>query len=378
MRMSETTPWPPGGGETGGLIRGRDWRTTPLGPVEGWPAALKTAVDIVLQSPDAAAVVWGPARVQLYNDAYAAILQGRHPAMFGAAALEGWPGAQAVLGPAFDRVFAGGPATVRDDVALGPRWFTFTFCPIHDEHGGVAAVFHRALETTERKRAEAALRESEERHRLIVESARDYAILTVGPDRAITSWSPGAEGVYGWPAAEVLGRDFSLLFVPEDVAAGAPAWELAVARDKGVAPDVRWHLRADGSRVFVDGVTRALRGPGGALAGFLKVGQDVTGRRQADEALRESEARFRLMADAVPQIVWITDREGRVEFFNRQWSDYTGHDYEPTTAARVAATIVHPDDGAVKCFGRWAEMSRKTFGCRHATMTPSATQGQQA
>jgi PAS domain S-box-containing protein len=63
--------------------------------------------------------------------------------------------------------------------------------------------------------------------------------------------------------------------------------------------------------------------------------------------VRESEARFRLMADAVPQIVWITDPEGRVEFFNRQWSDYTGAPYEPTTAAAVAAGFVHPEDAAL-------------------------------
>ncbi len=68
-------------------------------------------------------------------------------------------------------------------------------------------------------------------------------------------------------------------------------------------------------------------------------------RARTEAALRESEQRFRLMADAVPQIIWITDTEGRVEFFNKQWSDYTGVPYEPTTAAEVAANFVHPDDG---------------------------------
>ncbi|WP_052402799.1 PAS domain S-box protein [Muricoccus aerilatus] len=70
-------------------------------------------------------------------------------------------------------------------------------------------------------------------------------------------------------------------------------------------------------------------------------------RVRAEEALRESEARFRLTADAVPQIIWITDAEGRTEFFNRQWSDYTGVPYEPATAAEVAASFVHPDDAAL-------------------------------
>ena len=69
-------------------------------------------------------------------------------------------------------------------------------------------------------------------------------------------------------------------------------------------------------------------------------------RLAAEQRLRESEGHLRQMADAVPQIVWLTDPDGRVEFFNRQWSNYTGAAYEPTTAADVAASFVHPDDGA--------------------------------
>ena len=212
--MSEGTAWPRGGGETGALIRERDWAGTPLGPVDGWPASLMTAVDIMLGSPDPASVAWGPRRVQLYNDAYARLVQERHPAIFGRPALEGWADARGVLEPILDSVFAGVPAVVEEDrpVLLGgpgaaqaePRWFTFTFVPIHDERGAVVGVFHRAVEATDRKRALAALRESEERHRLIVESARDYAILVVDPGGRIASWSPGAQAVYGWAADGVL------------------------------------------------------------------------------------------------------------------------------------------------------------------------------
>jgi PAS domain S-box-containing protein len=83
-----------------------------------------------------------------------------------------------------------------------------------------------------------------------------------------------------------------------------------------------------------------------ADTGTAADGADAAGTDMATAALRDSEQRFRLMADTVPQIVWITDADGRVEFFNKQWSDYTGVPYEPTTAAAVAATFVHPDDGA--------------------------------
>jgi len=74
--------------------------------------------------------------------------------------------------------------------------------------------------------------------------------------------------------------------------------------------------------------------------------KDVSARRRAEAAVRESEQRFRLMADAVPQIVWITDRDGRIEFLNRQFVDYTGADAQAWTPAEMAAQFIHSDDGA--------------------------------
>lgn len=354
--MSEGTGWPVGGGEMGALIRGRDWRATPLGPPAGWPPALKAAVDIMLGSPEPISVGWGPACVQLYNDAYARLVHERHPELFGRPALEGWADVRAVLEPILDAVLAGVPAVVEEDRAVllrgpaggdaGPRWFTFTFVPIHDEHGAVAGVFHRVVETTQRKRAEAALRASEERHRAIVEGARDYAILTVAPDRRITSWSPGAQAVYGWTAVEVIGRDFALLFVPEDREAGAPERELATARQHGAAPDVRWHLRADGSRVFVDGITRELRGADGSLAGFLKIGQDVTLRRRVEDELRESEERYRLIVEgARDYAILTTDAEGRITSWSPGAEAVYGWSAGEAAGQDVAMTFT-PEDRA--------------------------------
>lgn len=88
-------------------------------------------------------------------------------------------------------------------------------------------------------------------------------------------------------------------------------------------------------------------GEDGKLLCISHITTDITDQIRAQMAKRESEDRFRLMADAVPQIVWITDSEGRVEFFNQHWSDYTGLTYEPETAAEVAAAVVHADDIAV-------------------------------
>src|ERR1700754_5248283 len=83
--------WPPGGGETGRLVRTRDWAATPLGPLAGWSQSLRTATEIVLHSPLPIVMLWGPDGVMIYNDAYSAFAGGRHPELFGSRVLEGWP-----------------------------------------------------------------------------------------------------------------------------------------------------------------------------------------------------------------------------------------------------------------------------------------------
>jgi PAS domain S-box-containing protein len=146
-------------------------------------------------------------------------------------------------------------------------------------------------DVTDRKRAEEKLRKSEEQHRLIVESALDYAIFATDADGRITTWPPGAESVFGWTAEEVQGRPITITYTPEDRAEGVPEKELATARRDGSAPNVRWHLRKDGSRVFIEGTNRHLADAEGRTRGFLKIGQDVTERRKLESERERLRAR---------------------------------------------------------------------------------------
>lgn len=165
--------WPSGTGTMPLLVRGHDWAATPLGPVEAWPHALRTAVDICLASGFPSGVWWGPDLIQFHNDAALPILRGKHPASFAAPARACWSEVWPVIGPRVERVLATGETAVGEDVVLvpdrgGPReeaWFTFSCIALRDESGAVAGMFITALETTERVRAEAISRESETQSR---------------------------------------------------------------------------------------------------------------------------------------------------------------------------------------------------------------------
>jgi PAS domain S-box-containing protein len=143
------------------------------------------------------------------------------------------------------------------------------------------------------------LRESQERFRLTVEAARDYAIFLSDPQDRITDWLPGAEAVFGWTAEEAVGQPSAIIFTPEDREAGQDQKEMEMAAAEGFAPNVRWHIRKDGLCVFIEGSTRALRDTDGRLTGFLKIGQDVTQRRAAEERLHDSEAALRRLNETL-------------------------------------------------------------------------------
>jgi PAS domain S-box-containing protein len=139
-------------------------------------------------------------------------------------------------------------------------------------------------------RLEAALGElkaSEERYRLLVESAEDYAIFMVGPNGRVLDWNAGAERIFGYRGAEIVGEPASILFTPEDVRSGAPERELREAEEEGRAVEERWHVRKDGSEFWASGFVRPVRDDAGNLRGFAKVARDVTERRRVEEALRE-------------------------------------------------------------------------------------------
>ena len=154
-------------------------------------------------------------------------------------------------------------------------------------------------------------------YRLLVDSVRDYAIFALDPNGYILSWNAGAERLKGYRPNEIIGRHFSSFYPPDAIAAGKPPWELEVASRDGRVEDEGWRLRKDGSRFWANVVITALRDQSGALVGFAKVTRDLTERRHAEEVLRQSEERFRLLVQGVKDYaIFMLDPKGCIASWN--------------------------------------------------------------
>jgi PAS domain S-box-containing protein len=154
-------------------------------------------------------------------------------------------------------------------------------------------------------------------YRLLVESIRDYAIFALDPAGNVSTWSAGAARLKGYTRPEILGRHFSVFYPPEAIAVGKPGRELDAAARSGRVEEEGWRLRKDGSRFWASVVITALRDTTGTLVGFAKVTRDLTERHRAEEALRESESRFRLLVESVRDYaIFMLDPQGRVATWN--------------------------------------------------------------
>jgi PAS domain S-box-containing protein len=136
--------------------------------------------------------------------------------------------------------------------------------------------------------AEEALRRSEERFRLMVESVRDYAIFMLDPQGRVASWNAGAERIKGYRASEIIGQSFSVFYPRPARESGWPQHELEKAAQDGRFEDEGWRLRKDGSRFWANVVITALRDDEGTLVGFAKVTRDLTERKKAEERLQRA------------------------------------------------------------------------------------------
>lgn len=342
--------WPVGPGEMPGRIRAHDWSATPLGPAGSWPQSLRSAVDLVLGSPLAMTVLWGPDLVQIYNDGYRLVLAAKHPSALGQPTRECWPEIWEFNAPIYREVLRGGARSFSAQKLRIQRhhlpedaWFDLNFSPLRDETGGVAGVLVTVVETTARVAAEQRLRDNEKRFRGLV-NATSYAVYRMSPDWTEMRHLDGRGFIadtrsprINWPEEYVHSDD-------------RPAVLKAIRRavETASAFEIEHRLRrTDGSLGWTVSRAVPILGPDGEVEEWFGTLSDVTAQRRTEDALRESEARLRTALLAARMATWfwdpVADTLSASETYPEIFGMEPGHGWEDSERFY---RLLHPDDRA--------------------------------
>jgi len=341
-----------GGGETGALMRARDWTRGPLGPPETWPQPLKTLVGVILGSKQAMFVVWGPEHVLLYNDGYAELCRERHPAALGAPFPVVWHDIADDVATLLGKVYAGESAHIDDltfmlirDGRRQEAHFAFSYAPVRDDGGRIAGMFCTCIETTAQAVAGRTRRQDAERLQLAHEAAGlgtfDWDLVA---DRIAVSDS--YLRIYGLGSVEEVTRERMLALVhPDDAERLSRVVRDAPAGSAPTEIEFRIVRPSDGETRWIRNVARTLVDDAGRPVRRIGVVRDVTARRADQEALRESEARLRLALESARMGTWEIDLASGLG----TWSPITMEIYGADRAVmdrEERSRFVHTDDRA--------------------------------
>lgn len=341
-RQGPAASWLRQGGEMAERIRRHPWAATDVGPIESWPASLRTVVNMMLASQAQIVLFWGTELRAFYNDAYAPTIGRKHPHVLGRPAAEGWAELWDDLGPLLRSVLETGRTVAATDRPfridrqgfMETVHFDISYSLVRDEEGGPAGVLCIVSETTQRVLAAQKLAESEARLREA--SERIALALNTGTVLGTWVWDVKADR---FTADERFARCFAL--DPEAMQRGLPLQEVkqsihpedvdrvnrlvTAAIEKGGPYCAEYRVPRSGGgwrwieangHVELDAEGHAHRFPGVLI--------DIDRRRAAEVTMRRSEARFRALAQALPTPVWTARQDGSVDWVNQRMLEYTG------------------------------------------------------
>jgi PAS domain S-box-containing protein len=377
----------PGDGEVARHCRAIDWASTSLGPVEQWPAALRTTVRMAIECPFPINLWCGRDLLLIYNDAYSVVLARKHPRALGRPGSEVWGEIWPQIAAMFDAIRAGEPAAYAENErflmdrldAPGEAWFTFSLSPVRDESGEVIAFLNVTTETTERILAERATQEAraaaeraERQLREVFAQAPAFVAVLRGPQHVFEFANDaylrlvGNRDIIGKSVSralpEVAGQGFVEL-LDRVLTTGTP--------HVGRATPVQL-TSTDGtpSLVYLDFVYQPLTNASGEHVGIVVHGSDVTDAvrakhdverlwvesEQARANLQESEARYRFLANAIPVQVWTAMPDGSLDYISDLTAEYFGKRPEEIVGEQWLA-MLHPED-VRRTVERWMQSLR--------------------
>jgi diguanylate cyclase (GGDEF)-like protein/PAS domain S-box-containing protein len=209
-----------------------------------------------------------------------------------------------------------------------------------DGSGKPVAVLSIIHDISDRKRAEEALRASEEKTRLLISGVKDYAILMLDPHGHITTWNEGAQRIKGYSSEEIIGQHFSKFYTREAVEKNHPDQELEIATKLGRYEEEGWRVKKDGSQFWANVVITSVRDSAGQLLGFAKVTRDITERKLFADALFAEKERAQVTLNSIGDAVICTDISGKITFVNLVAERMTGWSRQQA-AGRLMPEVFH-------------------------------------
>lgn len=287
-------------------IRAFDWASTQLGPLKDWAPTLRSSLDAMLGCVFPATLQWGSDLLLFYNDAYIPIIGQRHPIALGQPIMESFPEIAEFYQPMVQRVFAGESILLENQKFSYSRhgvpeelWFNLSYSPVWNADGAVAGLLAIGLNTTPRMEAEQAKSEAERRLERVLETD---AVGIIFFDHAGTVI--GANDVFlrlaGYTREEIATKTITWrTFTPHEWVAVSEEQMRKFAVTGRIGPYEKEYILKNGTRRWMLFAGRDLGD--GTIAEYCI---DITGRRQAEEASRASDQRFRALVQATADVMY--------------------------------------------------------------------------
>ncbi|HEY5205160.1 MAG TPA: ATP-binding protein [Roseiarcus sp.] len=303
-------PFLSGGGEAAEIIAGFDWAATPLGPIESWPASLKSTIALILRSPVPIVTLWGEDGIMIYNDGYSAFAGGRHPNLFGSKVREGWPEVADFNDNIMKAGLAGETLAYRDFPLTLYRhggkaeqvWLNLDYSPLLGDDGRPAGVMAIVIEITDKVRIERELDAERKSLKLMFEQAPGFIAMLSGREHRFTMANEAyrtlvaGRDVVGRTVAEALPEVIEQGFVgllDRVYASGEPHI------GRGVAVNLQHGPEGGLTERTLDFIYQPIVAGDGATTGIFIQGHDVTEQHETEKAIRAEVAERRRAEEAL-------------------------------------------------------------------------------
>jgi len=215
------------------------------------------------------------------------------------------------------------------------QWVSWEIRPWRARDGDIGGIVIFAEDVTCRHEVVEALKESEERLRLLINGTKDYAVFMLDPKGHIASWNDGARRIKGYEAEEIIGRHFSVFYTPDDIAAGKPERELETALLTGAHEQEGEHVKKGGDRIWASTLVNPIYNESGTLKGFAKITRDITERKIAEVALVNSETLLRAVVDGSTDAIIAVNAAGVIQSINTNGVKMFGYERQEVVGRNI-------------------------------------------